>query len=574
MGGDPPRESPGCTVTIRIGAVAGSGVGNGAGAAGPSAGPVAGPGGAALVTGDSADAGDVGPFDGITDGWLDAVGAAVVVPVGFAGAGVVVPAGVVAGASPASGAGPVVGDGSGSAVGAADSVTAVSDPDAEPVPGAGSGQSMVNEPSGRGTPTAGLTDGSTVGSTEGLTEGPTAEPVARPPDEPPADIEAEETAPAAGAMAGAAQAAVPAISEAPTAASTSRAIVAGAIRGSSRRARRPGRPGRRASSPKPRTTTAQPAISHASSPAVVSRIVCIAASGSPIAWSRGSPVRAVQASAGPGSWVSSTPRVTTQARRVSRADAAGAASRSRSRSLARESQRLMPFDMIGSESDDLEVCQGRSSTIDVGLTRPAGRCEGGAMRWERLFAELEGRFDVLADEQAEQERADRERVAIGAVTAVERLSGALDHQVRLGLAGGALVAGRLGAVGPDWLLLVEGQDRDCIVPWRSVTVVHGLTSATGPAPSGLDLRLDLRYALRGLARDRAPVQLGLVGWAGGEAAVAGPSPELTGTIDRVGADFVEVALHAAWESRRRAAVRSVALVPLAAVLLVRATPLG
>lgn len=196
------------------------------------------------------------------------------------------------------------------------------------------------------------------------------------------------------------------------------------------------------------------------------------------------------------------------------------------------------------------------------------------MRWERLFDELEGRFDELADEQAAQERPDRERVAIGGVTAVERLSGALDHPVRLGLAGGATVAGRLRAVGPDWLLVVEGPDRDCVVPWRSVTVVHGLTSATGPAPSGLDLRLDLRHALRGLARDRAPVQVGLAGWTGGEASVVGASAELTGTIDRVGADFVEVALHAAWESRRRAAVRSVALVPLAAVLLVRATPLG
>lgn len=196
------------------------------------------------------------------------------------------------------------------------------------------------------------------------------------------------------------------------------------------------------------------------------------------------------------------------------------------------------------------------------------------MRWERLFAELEGRFDQLADEEAAAERADRERVAIGTVTAVERLAGALDHQVRLGLAGGAAVTGRLCGVGPDWLLLVEGQERDCIVPWRSVAVVHGLTSATGPAPSGLDLRFDLRRALRGLARDRAPVQVGLAGWTGGEASVAGPSVELAGTIDRVGADFVEVALHPAWESRRRTAVRSVALVPLAAVLLVRATPLG
>ena len=198
------------------------------------------------------------------------------------------------------------------------------------------------------------------------------------------------------------------------------------------------------------------------------------------------------------------------------------------------------------------------------------------MRWDRLFAELEGRFDELADEQAAAERADRERVAIGAVTALERLAGALDQQVRVGTAGGAVVAGALRAVGPDWLLVAEAEQRDCVLPWRSVAVVHGVTAATGSAPSGLDLRLDLRYALRGLARDRAPVQVAVAGWTGigVPPATAGASGELTGTIDRVGADFIEVALHAAGEPRRAGAVRSVALVPLASVLLVRATPLG
>jgi len=52
------------------------------------------------------------------------------------------------------------------------------------------------------------------------------------------------------------------------------------------------------------------------------------------------------------------------------------------------------------------------------------------------------------------------------------------------------------------------------------------------------------------------------------------SAEVIGTIDRVGADFIEVAVHAAWEPRRAAAVRSVALVPLDAIVLVRAMPLG
>jgi hypothetical protein len=42
-----------------------------------------------------------------------------------------------------------------------------------------------------------------------------------------------------------------------------------------------------------------------------------------------------------------------------------------------------------------------------------------------------------------------------------------------------------------------------------------------------------------------------------------------GTIDRVGADFIEVATHPAGEARRRADVRDVELVTLAAIAAVR-----
>ena len=139
----------------------------------------------------------------------------------------------------------------------------------------------------------------------------------------------------------------------------------------------------------------------------------------------------------------------------------------------------------------------------------------------------------------------------------------------------------LRTVGPDWLLLTEGQGRDCLVALGAVTAVEGLTASTGPEMTGLALRLDLRRALRGLARDRSPVAVAVTGWSGASAgslgrrlSVRSVSAELTGTIDRVGADFIEIAVHAAWEPRRAGTVRSVALVPLAAIVLVRAMPLG
>jgi hypothetical protein len=213
------------------------------------------------------------------------------------------------------------------------------------------------------------------------------------------------------------------------------------------------------------------------------------------------------------------------------------------------------------------------------------------MRWDRLFADLEAQFDEISDAEAAAELADRQRVAFGAVRATQRLAGSLEQPIRVRLAGGASIGGVLRSVGPDWLLLVEAQSRECLVALSAVTAVEGLTAATAPELSGLALRMDLRRALRGLARDRSPVAVGLTGWLGG---VAGTAPasvassigsaligsgstgsdEVIGTIDRVGADFVEIAVHAAWEPRRAGTVRSVALVPLDAVVLVRAMPLG
>lgn len=47
------------------------------------------------------------------------------------------------------------------------------------------------------------------------------------------------------------------------------------------------------------------------------------------------------------------------------------------------------------------------------------------MRWEHLFADLEARFNELDDAAAAAETADRERVAMGAVLAQQRLVGSI-----------------------------------------------------------------------------------------------------------------------------------------------------
>jgi hypothetical protein len=64
--------------------------------------------------------------------------------------------------------------------------------------------------------------------------------------------------------------------------------------------------------------------------------------------------------------------------------------------------------------------------------------------------------------------------------------------------------------------------------------------------------------MRALARDRAAVQV-----------VLDDGAVLTGTLDRVGADYVELAEHPADQPRRAEAVQGVRVIVLAAVAVVR-----
>lgn len=185
---------------------------------------------------------------------------------------------------------------------------------------------------------------------------------------------------------------------------------------------------------------------------------------------------------------------------------------------------------------------------------------GVKMRWDELFADLAAQLEAQRIAERSAEIDDRTRYEFGQLTLVDRLRSAVGGQVRLRCAGGFSMAGRLDRVHPDWLLLTEPAGREALVTAAAVRSVGGLGpwSAAAGAQSQVEARLGLRYALRTIARDRSAVRIHLRDGAA-----------LDGTLDRVGADFVELAEHPAGEFRRRAEVTAFVTVAVPAIVAVR-----
>lgn len=180
------------------------------------------------------------------------------------------------------------------------------------------------------------------------------------------------------------------------------------------------------------------------------------------------------------------------------------------------------------------------------------------MRWTYLFADLESQAAGLAETERDGEVAERTRIEAGRVTFAARLRGAIGHPVALRCAGAGPCSGRLDRVGADWLLVSETSGAEVLVPLGSLLGVVGLgrhSSVAAPAPR---VELGLRAVLRSVARDRAPVRL-----------VLGDGTPVDGTLDRVGADYLEIAEHPMGEARRPGRVRGVRTVPLPAVGILR-----
>lgn len=179
-------------------------------------------------------------------------------------------------------------------------------------------------------------------------------------------------------------------------------------------------------------------------------------------------------------------------------------------------------------------------------------------RWEALFADLEAQAAAQETRERAAEVGERARGEIGNLSLGARLRASVGESILVRMSGGLELAGRIVEAGPDWTLLAEQPPREAVVANGHIIGLRGLARHADPSVGLVEARLQLRNTLRAIARDRSPVRIHLASGAA-----------LDATIDRIGADFLEVAAHPAGEPRRRSEVRDVELLPLAAVVAVR-----
>jgi hypothetical protein len=188
------------------------------------------------------------------------------------------------------------------------------------------------------------------------------------------------------------------------------------------------------------------------------------------------------------------------------------------------------------------------------------------MRWDALFTDMEAQFAEGGKLALEGEISERARVEAASVALADRLRGGLGNLVAVHLVCGRTFEGRLSHAGADALVLDEGQHQ-VMVPYAAVARYAGLGRTSEAEPSQVRRRIGLAHALRGLARDRAGIAAIL---RHAQAKDAG----LTGVIDRVGSDYMDLALVSAGEARRSVHVRQVATIPFESLGAIRSWHAG
>lgn len=193
------------------------------------------------------------------------------------------------------------------------------------------------------------------------------------------------------------------------------------------------------------------------------------------------------------------------------------------------------------------------------------------VRWDRFFDDLE--LQLASEWEAERAALDTEaeRLRISRLTLQHRLAQVIGRDtpeplLSFDLVDGATICGAVTGVGADCVALLpaDGPPGAIVVPLAAIVAIgmphhEVLRSARpGASRSALSDRLTLGFVLRDLVRRRVGVAVHLT-----------TGRALHGTIDRAGADHLDLALHDPGAPRRADAVTGHRVVPFATIGWVR-----
>lgn len=190
------------------------------------------------------------------------------------------------------------------------------------------------------------------------------------------------------------------------------------------------------------------------------------------------------------------------------------------------------------------------------------------VRWDRFFDDLEGQ--LASEWEAERAALDTEaeRLRLSRVALRERLT-VLQGRDRdtappsFELVDGTVLSAEVTGVGADWLALQALRADAMLLPFTAIAAigmphVDVLRSARPAARSALADRMSFGFVVRDMVRRRVAVTVHLA-----------HGRSLAGTIDRAGADHLDLALHEPGSPRRASEVTGYRIVPFASVAWIR-----
>lgn len=163
---------------------------------------------------------------------------------------------------------------------------------------------------------------------------------------------------------------------------------------------------------------------------------------------------------------------------------------------------------------------------------------------------MEAQLAAARNVAVESEIAERYRMEQAGIVLADRLRGQLGSTLKVQTIGQHGFTGMLSQVGSEWVVLDYGPNA-VLIPASSIQSVEGMGRETRAQHSTALRRLGLASALRALSRDRSHVMV--YPFTGGT--------RLDGVIDRVGRDFMELAIVPPGEQRRSGNVSAVVAIP-------------